>query len=287
LVMIGILTVTVMKFSQGLDRSEIIETVNEAELVRDELFTFLMVNKFLPCPDTLASNDGLEDRNVDNSCVNRQGYLPIGTLGINAEDAWGNPFYYRVILRAEQVGRIRDIEESASVFGSAGVREAPGGGFAVCPDTNQYYLNDCSLTTCSLACGSPVDPRVSDNPPYFHFSTRPFGADGAYNSNLVIRDSTNADATRNILNETAVAVVISFGANGRQTWDSIKNNSSCTAADVPNVTERENCDNDQQFLISGRIPVDDKVDNVVIDDKVIWLDMFEIKTKMAYRGDFN
>ena len=283
LVMIGLLTVTVSKFSQELNNDEkIMQTVYTAEDVQQQLLTFLMTNKFLPCPDTLASNDGSEDRDADNSCTSRRGYLPTATLGINAEDAWGNPFYYRVVLRAEQVARIRDIEESASVFGNAGAREAPSGSFGYCPDTNQYYLRDCT-STCDVACVFGAEPRESDAPPYFHFSTRPFGADTGYNSNLVIRDSKSG----NVLNETAVAVVVSFGVNGQKTWHSVKNNSACTASDVPNLTERENCDNDNNFLISGRVPIEGGTSSLLIDDKIIWIDFFEAKAKMANRGDFN
>jgi prepilin-type N-terminal cleavage/methylation domain-containing protein len=48
---------------------------------------------YLPCPDT--NGDGLEDRS-GGSCLNQEGSLPWATLGLGRQDAWGNPFRYRV-----------------------------------------------------------------------------------------------------------------------------------------------------------------------------------------------
>lgn len=54
---------------------------------------------FLPCPDT--TGDGLEDR-AGGICVDalnqpiQEGNLPWADLGLARQDAWGNPFRYRV-----------------------------------------------------------------------------------------------------------------------------------------------------------------------------------------------
>jgi prepilin-type N-terminal cleavage/methylation domain-containing protein len=48
---------------------------------------------FLPCPDT--DGNGTENR-TGASCTNQNGFLPWADLGLGREDAWGNPFRYRV-----------------------------------------------------------------------------------------------------------------------------------------------------------------------------------------------
>lgn len=48
---------------------------------------------FLPCPDT--DGNGTENR-TGAACTNPEGSLPWANLGLGRQDAWGNPFRYRV-----------------------------------------------------------------------------------------------------------------------------------------------------------------------------------------------
>lgn len=48
---------------------------------------------YLPCPDT--DGDGLENRS-GSACTLQEGNLPWATLGLGRQDAWNNPFRYRV-----------------------------------------------------------------------------------------------------------------------------------------------------------------------------------------------
>lgn len=48
---------------------------------------------YLPCPDT--DGNGTEDRS-GTACTSQEGTLPWADLGLGHQDAWGNPFRYRV-----------------------------------------------------------------------------------------------------------------------------------------------------------------------------------------------
>ena len=48
---------------------------------------------YLPCPDT--DGNGTENRN-GAACASQEGTLPWADLGLGRQDAWGNPFRYRV-----------------------------------------------------------------------------------------------------------------------------------------------------------------------------------------------
>jgi prepilin-type N-terminal cleavage/methylation domain-containing protein len=49
---------------------------------------------FLPCPDT--DGDGIENRNSVGNCTQNTGWFPWVTLGVAAQDAWGNRLNYAV-----------------------------------------------------------------------------------------------------------------------------------------------------------------------------------------------
>jgi prepilin-type N-terminal cleavage/methylation domain-containing protein len=286
ILLIGLLSVGITTFSRdNSSYSKIKKTILTAKQVESVLHTYLLINKHLPCPDSFSSADGLENRDGDGSCSSRKGYLPTVTLNINAQDAWRNPFFYQVNARAEQASRVTNICESASVFGKSGVRTKPGS-FGQCSDTKLYYCKDCS-DACNASCDFVADPRADDVPPYFHLSTRPFGAEDSNSKNLYIHYRSENEPKERVINETAVAVVISFGNNGTQTWHSLLNNGGvCSATEITNSSEFENCDGDVDFMVSENKPAEDHLDNNVIDDYVVWLDLYEIKREAAKRGFF-
>lgn len=77
-----------------------VETQLALEEIKDILLGFAMETGYLPCPDT--DNDGVEDLVTAVSgapgltCASETGGLPSITLGVNGEDAWDNPYIYRV-----------------------------------------------------------------------------------------------------------------------------------------------------------------------------------------------
>lgn len=75
-----------------------VRTIKQAERdlndVRQALIGYAMTNGRLPCPDTDATPDGLE--NVGSPCVSQEGFLPWVTLGVDAADTWGRLYRYRV-----------------------------------------------------------------------------------------------------------------------------------------------------------------------------------------------
>lgn len=72
------------------------ETRLSMEDIRNALLGYAAVSKHLPCPDS-TGNDGIEDFVAGTGlCSAAQGNLPWVTLGLGAEDAWRQPFLYRV-----------------------------------------------------------------------------------------------------------------------------------------------------------------------------------------------
>ena len=237
----------------------------QLEEIKKLMLGFVRVNGYLPCPDKLTgthSGDGGADRKSSGACATREGYLPTKTLGMSqTKDPWGNKFYYRVNARAEDLTRVTDICESASVFGAkrpdgtpvAGTKDA---NFAQCQATKMYFCRACS-TACSSICNFSVDPRPHPSaPPYFHSSTRPVAAEPDGFKNLEIKDENG-----NLVESVDVAVIVSFGSNGRYTWADSAHCPSTLPAD-----EKENCDNDVTFIRHRIQDLDDYVIGITLND---------------------
>ena len=67
-------------------------TINQLSDMREALIGFALTNGYLPCPDT--DGDGLMNRAA--TCAASEGGFPWVDLGVGAQDAWGQPFTYRV-----------------------------------------------------------------------------------------------------------------------------------------------------------------------------------------------
>lgn len=82
--------------------SQIQETQNQLEEIREILIGHAIVTGRLPCPasPTIPENDpraGMEDRNDANTPCNRSyGVIPWATLGIAGNDVWGRRLTYFV-----------------------------------------------------------------------------------------------------------------------------------------------------------------------------------------------
>jgi len=105
------------------DMRYVADTQKQLADISDALYGFAAskTKPYLPCPDTNA--DGLEDR-TGSTCTGsvQEGGLPWATLGIGRQDAWGNPFRYRVAatfsdssagFNLSSSGDIRVCEDSA------------------------------------------------------------------------------------------------------------------------------------------------------------------------------
>lgn len=78
--------------STQMEKKDRDETERALEEIKDALIGYAMANGRLPCPDT--DNDGII--NMSGTCSNQQGTIPWVDLGVGKEDAWGQPFTYRV-----------------------------------------------------------------------------------------------------------------------------------------------------------------------------------------------
>lgn len=65
--------------------------------IKEALLGFAIASGRLPCPDTDAPPDGIENPvGGGANCTNVSGTLPFTTLGVIATDSWNNGFTYRV-----------------------------------------------------------------------------------------------------------------------------------------------------------------------------------------------
>ncbi|MDG4811703.1 prepilin-type N-terminal cleavage/methylation domain-containing protein [Hydrogenovibrio sp. 3SP14C1] len=231
--------------------------------IKQAMLTYLKVNKHLPCPDT--DQDGKENRKESGGvlvCRDREGQLPSRDLGVPREDVWHNPFYYRVNARSENKKYINDLCQSASVFGQAGARTLPSQS-GICDTSHIFYCHCSSAKTdgaCVGNCRFSEDPRPGDFSPYFIVETPPNGVDEADSlKNMKVIDEKQEEIDNGI-----VAMVVSFGKNGLQTWQ------NCQSATASGTEERENCDGDQ----SGVFQINR---SDVMDDYLIWLNMYDAK----------
>ncbi|WP_127471242.1 type II secretion system protein [Thiomicrorhabdus aquaedulcis] len=198
------------------------------------LLTFVQVNGYLPCPDSDA--DGRENRATAGNfqCTVSKGRLPYLELGVAPTDAWQQPFYYAVNHVADNdAATINSVAESASYFSNQG-----------------------------------------GNDPVFGFNTPPFGSKTGTGNYTVCAQTAAAcngsTAGGDTVEQVAIAVVISFGVNGQETW------SGATL----NTFETENIDNDNYFWVAA--------DNnaSLFDDQLIWLTGYELKHAIIRTGRF-
>jgi len=202
------------------------------EEVHDAYLTFVQVNRFLPCPD--IDGDGREDRvtSAEQACKKEEGAVPFLDLGVSRKDVWDNPLYYAVNNKADS-SDVLNADNSASYFNNL---TAPLAGF--------------------------------------DYETPPFGSDdGAGNYNICNETATSCEgstSTANVIEFSAVAVVISFGKNGAETW----------AGNPDGAAEIENADDDNYFW-QGQ---GSNVSGQGFDDQLFWLTGYDIKYAVIRSG---
>jgi prepilin-type N-terminal cleavage/methylation domain-containing protein len=93
LVVLGlILGGVLLPLSTQMEKQDRDETQRILEEVQEALIGYTMTNGRLPCPD--INGDGIMD--MLTTCTSNQGAIPWVDLGTGKEDAWGQPFTYRV-----------------------------------------------------------------------------------------------------------------------------------------------------------------------------------------------
>lgn len=129
-------------FATQVEQKRIAETQKAMEEIKEALLGFAVANGRLPCPDTLASNDGLEDP-IGGPCVAAatEGNLPWATLGVGSQDTWGNRFRYRI---------------SPAFSQSAGFSLLSTGIIDACSIAQAAGVAACAPATTSLASNVPA-----------------------------------------------------------------------------------------------------------------------------------
>lgn len=200
--------------------------------VHDALLTYVQVNHFLPCPD--SDGDGLENRNTANPawCDQVAGTLPYLDLGLSSTDVWGSPLYYAVNNKTDSADII-DPNKSASYFNRSG---APAVGF--------------------------------------DYDTPPFGSNNGTGNYTVCNERAlfcnGATPADELSGFAAIAVVISYGKNGAETW----------AGNPGGNAEVENA-NGNNYFWQGQ---GSDVQGSNFDDQLIWLTGYEVKYSVIKSG---
>jgi len=93
LVVVGLLLGgSLIPLSIQMEKQDRDATQQQLQDIRDALIGFALTNGRLPCPDT--DNDG--QMNGVSTCTSALGVIPWADLGVGQQDAWGQPFTYRV-----------------------------------------------------------------------------------------------------------------------------------------------------------------------------------------------
>ncbi|WP_168188953.1 type II secretion system protein [Thiomicrorhabdus sediminis] len=132
-----------------------------------------------------------------------------------------------------------------------------------------FYAVNADAVTVNISDGAMSASYFSDvSAPRFTLQTVPLGSDaGTGNYTVCDEAATECNASTpvgNHLVSSAIAVIMSFGANGAQTWATNASNSSI---------EVENADDDQFFWQARR----SQAYGAEFDDQLAWIGAYELK----------
>lgn len=235
LVIVSILAYTLTNgvgITRGYDKAA--ENRVYMKKVKKALTTFVQVNAYVPCPDTDVPQDGIENRAGSGECTNARGRLPYIMLGVDETDLWNQPLRYVVNSRSDASGAL-DINDATGVASAT-------------------FFNNTAA-------------------PLFTLNSSPSGLTGGA-GNLRVCGETLAlaancnggTANANLIELQAIAVVVSFGENGADTW----------AGNATSAPEIENSDNDNNFwqrqgsMVAGQ----------EFDDQLVWITANDAKYAM-------
>jgi len=98
LVIVGLLLAgLLLPLSAQIEQRNRAETERYLSEAKEALMGYALINGYLPCPDSKAVPNGLEDaRNAGGDCPGHAGIMPWQTLGIQPTDSWNHYFGYSV-----------------------------------------------------------------------------------------------------------------------------------------------------------------------------------------------
>ncbi|WP_052501512.1 type II secretion system protein [Thiomicrospira microaerophila] len=268
-----ILTIATSGLSTYASNKQYQKTNVELEHIRQALLSYVVINGFLPCPDT--SGDGLENR-TSGRCTNTYGRLPYLQLdGVGRLDGFGQPFFYKVNGGASSLSRITQSCEAASLFAEPGTAHAA---HYLCQTPYRQYCGTNAQTNCDSFCApsSCIDVQPTRaRPPYFNLLTPPIGTQTGSNGLVVCSENATSctsltQSAANYIIRHVPVIVGSYGRNGAQTW------ANCNNA---NPREQTNCDGNRYFQLD---PYSDS-----FDDMLTWISMHEIKFMMQNQIDWH
>lgn len=177
--------------------------------IKEALLTFVLVNKYLPCPDT--DGDGYQNPSprspgANIACTASRGTVPYMDVGLNqanVRDSWKGNILYAVNIGVTNTANLNDATNSAS-----------------------YFANN-----------------VSGSVPVFDLQTAPSEQNAAVNNGRVCNEdaaSCNAaTANAELAADEVPVVLVAYNKNG------IATDANCNNA---YSRERENCDGDRFFI---------------------------------------
>ncbi len=194
--------------SGQVEQQRMAETRKQLEEIQQALIGFAIINGYLPCPATLASN-GLENRSggicTGTDAANYDGYIPGATLGLTHVDerglildAWDNPIRYAVTGWNKTTAPTQtDVYTTADGMRTVGIS-------SLSPS-----LLVCSTSTgiSSSACATDMALTASPGVPVVIFSTGKNGASGGSGAD----ESKNLDGDKTFVSHTPTP---STAANG-------------------------------------------------------------------------
>jgi prepilin-type N-terminal cleavage/methylation domain-containing protein len=266
LVIVGLLLaggINLMSVSSDTARYK--ETQNTLQEIKNALVTYYVINRRLPCPDSIAPFDGKEDvdGNGNPSCTNKnpaslRGYLPYATLGIGGSgDAWGEPIKY--VINQSFSAAVGDT--FCSDYGSS-------------QNTNTTY----KATT----------PPISIIPGRGTV-TAPLTANRVTIRNLPIPQAT-PPVPDLIIGDWAAFALVSTARNGKQTnsgmTGAFTDDGGCTTVATVNGVqlERENCNADSILRFGNNMS---DANSVAFDDLLVWEGDYQLISELRKVGVCN
>jgi len=158
-VLVGILTMGVLEiFLLQVGQSKLDKTTEELQKIRNALIGFAIINERLPYPD--RDNDGEENNDFDCD-MEKDGWLPWATLGIERTDSWGNPFFYR-LDKAYCLGNIPNPPNTSS---NLEIVKIVNNTTYSQVGTDYYYKSNSRIIAIVLSCGQSGIDQTKTRPP--------------------------------------------------------------------------------------------------------------------------
>ncbi len=221
--------------------------------IKEQLMKFILINRYLPCPDIDTPLDGRENRtpvnvggDIIDTCSSDTGAVPYLDIGLRIEDvqdAYGNFIRYAVN---------QDADDQVNVV--------------ICDDTS----------SASYFCNAVANPLNANRAVFTLVDTPPTqGNTGAGNyriCNANVNVCNNGTAATDLQSDGVSVVLVAYNEDGAQILNLALSN-NCNAAGGANT---ENCNQDA-FYHQQAITTQE---NNFFDDTIVTISGYEIKSKI-------